>query len=619
MLNADELYDNALQPDNVYGQCLALLKRYADVSPSALQQEGIHLDLGCGFGRMAEVIGQWPGKTYVGVDGAEAGLASLRERGFEAHHLLFETYEQTLAGLKAIIADRKVLSLSMLDVLEHLTNGDEVLRAIRAIIGPDNLPAVLSVPNNSHRDVGLKLAFGRWDYTREGLLDHTHVRLFSQTSLRRTFEAAGLQLVAAQNVYSVKSDQHFPATHPALASGSVISEFLIRLRDQVDDSATINQFVWLVVAGPQSQRTRYVQDAERNPKRPFLSIVMRTQGKRAHTMIEALTALAAQKDRDFELLVIGHKLSLEQQLAVERQLDDSPEWLRNLTTLIRVDDGNRTRPLNRGFEEAIGEYIVILDDDDVPMAHWVSTFRKLAQEKPGRVLRTVAARQDVDIVEVQGKKAVRAIGKLEPYAAQFDLLQHMNVNETPPIVIAFPHGVFHDLNIRFDETLTTTEDWDFFLRCALVVGVHASEEITAIYHWWVDSVESSRTVHDQAEWDANFQTIQRKLDVMPILLPAGSARQLRTLRMLHTIRASGRNALEEQDTNFLREVLAILSSRSWRWSAINRLPSTLKGKKYPEIVDCLDMNDAQLAALLNRLRRSSSWRRTAFFRPAGKK
>jgi hypothetical protein len=612
MLNPDELYDNAFQPDNVYGHTIALLERYRDAGSPRAGEGDIHLDLGCGFGRMAEVVRDRLGLTYVGVDGAHDGPASLNARGFEAHQLLFETFEQTLSDLQRIVGDRRVVSLTMLDTLEHLTNGDEVLRAIRELIGPSNAPAVISVPNVGHRDVGFKLAFGRWDYTREGLLDHTHVRLFSRISLIRTFQAAGLQLVDSNDVQIVNSDQHFPDTHPALTPGTTLGSLLSGLRDQVDRSATVNQFVALIIAGPKSQLSRYLQDEEQHPKRPFLSVVMRTQGKRPHTMVEALTALAGQKDRDFELLVIGHKLSSEQQKSVERLLEDSPAWLRDQTRLIRVDDGNRTRPLNRGFEEAAGEYIAILDDDDVPMAHWVSTFRALAEQQPGAVLRTIAARQDVDIVDVDGQSGVRAIGGLEPYPARFDLLQHLIVNETPPVALAFPRGAFHDLNIRFDETLTTTEDWDFLLRCAVVVGVCASEEITAVYHWWKLSVESSRTVHDQAEWDANYQAIHRKLDAHPILLPAGSARQLRLLRTLHNVRDTG-VSVSTEGSSYLKEVVKILSSRSWRWSALLRWPAMLRGRKDPQITDCLDMSESQLAALLARLRKSSSWRITAIF------
>lgn len=380
----------------------------------------------------------------------------------------------------------------------------------------------------------------------------------------------------------------------------------------MDSSATVNQFVRLVVAGPQSQSSAFIPDSDKYPKRPFLSIVMRTQGKRPHCMVEALTALAGQKDRDFELLVLGHRLSLDEQKSVERVLEDSPQWLRKQSRIIRVDEGNRTLPLNRGFEEAVGEYIAILDDDDVPMGHWVATFRKLAQQKPGAVLRTIAVRQDVDIVEIDAQAGVRAVGGLDPYPARFDLLQHLVTNETPPIALAFPRGVFHDLNIRFDETLTTTEDWDFLLRCAVVVGVVAAEEITAIYHWWNLSVEFSRTVHDQAEWDANYLAIHRKLDGLPIILSAGSTRQLRLLRTLHNVKGAG--MIAPDNSSYLKEVVKILSSRSWRWSFFMRWPAMLRGRRDPQIVACLDMTEPQLAKLLARLKKSSSWRRTAVFR-----
>src|SRR5690606_7939194 len=103
---------------------------------------------------------------------------------------------------------------------------------------------------------------------------------------------------------------------------------------------------------------------------PFLSIIMRTQGTRPHTMIEAFTSLAAQTCQDFEVLVIGHKLSLTNQKSVERIIEDNPAWLREKIRLLKLGEGNRTRPLNFGFKRAKGDYIAILDDDDVPFAHW---------------------------------------------------------------------------------------------------------------------------------------------------------------------------------------------------------------------------------------------------------
>ncbi|WCK16162.1 methyltransferase domain-containing protein [Agrobacterium tumefaciens] len=612
MLNPEGHYDNRFEWDNVYGHAVKLLIRKRAVGHGA-EQDGVHLDLGCGYGRIAEQVISNLRMEYVGIDGAPEGVASLKGRGFEAHELLFETYEQTLSRIDEILAGRKIASLSMLDTLEHLTNGDLVLQIIRELIGRDNAPAVLSVPNVAHSDIGFKLASGSWSYTREGLLDHTHVRLFSEASLKRTFEAAGLHVVDQYDVRIAKSDQDFPLTHPALASGTTLNAFLTHLRNGVDDTASINQFVRTVAAGPKVRDRAYLSEEEKGGARPFLSVVTRTQGKRLHCLVEMLTALSAQSDRDFEVVVIGHKVPHDRQLKIERALDDCPEWLRNRIRFIKVDEGNRTRPLNIGFEEARGDYIAILDDDDIPMAHWVSTFRELSVKKPGAVLRTIAARQEIETVTVNGSDGIRATGALVPYASEFDLIQHLVANQTPPVALAFPRGVFHDLNMRFDETLTTTEDWDYLLRTALVVGVSWCDQVTSVYHWWKLSEESSRTDHDQAEWNANHQIINRKMDTLPILLPAGSARYLRELRALANSGWHGISDVPSQSA-YREEVRKILSSKSWKWSKPLRWPAMIRGRKDTKISDLENMSELQLADLLQRLKRSSSLRKTRFFR-----
>lgn len=618
MLNPEGHYDNRFEWDNVYGHAVKLLTRYRSLSGDRSGERCVHLDLGCGYGRIAEHVVADCQVEYVGVDGASEGVTSLKSRGFEAHELLFDTYEQTLSRIEEILAGRKICSLTMLDTLEHLTNGDIVLEVIRELIGRNNAPAVLSVPNVAHVDIGFKLATGSWSYTREGLLDHTHVRLFSDASLKQTLAAVGLHMVDQYDVKIVKSDQGFPLTHPALASGTTLNSFLVNVRNRVDSAANTNQFVRLVVAGPKVRDRAYLTEDERNVSRPFLSVITRTQGKRLHCLVEVLTALSAQADRDFELIVLGHKVPYDRQLKIERVLDDSPSWLRQKTRFIKVDDGNRTRPLNIGFEEAKGEYIAILDDDDVPMAHWVSTFRDLSQKKPGALLRTIAARQEVDTVSINGSEGVRATGALVPYPAEFDLIQHLVANQTPPVALAFPRGVFHDLNIRFDESLTTTEDWDYLLRVALVVGVSWCDEVTAVYHWWKLSEESSRTDHDQAEWSANHLAINRKIDMLPILLPAGSTRYLRELRTLANSGWHAPDGVPSQNA-YREEVRKILASKSWRWSQPLRWPAMMRGRKDAKISDLENLSELQLADLLQRLKRSSSWRRTRMFRRGNRK
>lgn len=208
-------------------------------------------------------------------------------------------------------------------------------------------------------------------------------------------------------------------------------------------------------------------------------------------------------------------------------------------------------------------------------------------------------------------KGVRATGGLEPYSAKFDLLEHLKSNHTPNLALAFPRGIFHDLNIRFDENLTTTEDWDFFLRGAVIVGVSASEEITSIYHWWATSQESSRTLHNEREWTENYYAIQRKINALPILLAPGFARDLRE-RLGGPVSPPQPLPSENRSPAF-RDVANILTSRSWRWSVPLRWSSMRRGRPDPAVADLIDMSGEELTLLLKKLRRSSSWRATRIF------
>ena len=88
--------------------------------------------------------------------------------------------------------------------------------------------------------------------------------------------------------------------------------------------------------------------------------------------------------------------------------------------------------------------------------------------------------------------------------------KQIQVNFCPPHSLAFPSYLFNDFAIVFDETLTTTEDWDFLMRAALFAGVKNIKEPGCIYKKWVN-VENSKNVHSKSEWDENEEALKRKL------------------------------------------------------------------------------------------------------------
>ncbi len=59
---------------------------------------------------------------------------------------------------------------------------------------------VLSIPNVAHLWVRLSLLLGRFEYAGRGILDRTHVRFFTERSLRALLADAGLRVVLPQVV-----------------------------------------------------------------------------------------------------------------------------------------------------------------------------------------------------------------------------------------------------------------------------------------------------------------------------------------------------------------------------------------------------------------------------------
>lgn len=287
---------------------------------------------------------------------------------------------------------------------------------------------------------------------------------------------------------------------------------------------------------------------------------------------EIFQCLAAQTDEDFEVVLIGHMVSDAQNQTLLDLLNEQPESIRSKIRYIKVDHGSRTTPLNVGFAHAYGDYVSILDDDDLIFDHYVESFREGAKQAYGTLIHTYVLRQYWKTIPVSDNEfalcATSAPDKL--YCNDFNMLAQFEDNYCPLMSIAFPAVYFRNYGFIFDEHLTTAEDWDYIMRLAPIAGVTNIPEPTAIYRWW-ENTDNSAAEHNQDEWIRNIEYIQRKHTAVPVILPAGQKKVPVAKELIYIAPPSARiilkNAIRRRTPNFiwriLRKIYHIFDGKMW--------------------------------------------------------
>jgi 2-polyprenyl-3-methyl-5-hydroxy-6-metoxy-1,4-benzoquinol methylase len=152
--------------------------------------------LGAGQGRRLLDVGAADGLLSRGL--TDAGW---RVTGLEADPGLAEAGRASCERMVVADVDRDIPDLDgpfdaivYGDVLEHLVDPLRTVQALNRWLAPGGR-VVISVPNVAHLVIRLSLLIGRFDYFDRGILDRTHVRFFTDRSLRRLLGAAGLVIV----------------------------------------------------------------------------------------------------------------------------------------------------------------------------------------------------------------------------------------------------------------------------------------------------------------------------------------------------------------------------------------------------------------------------------------
>ena len=149
------------------------------------------LDIGCGPGYFAEKLKREKSCSIIGVDKFDSPL----EKIFSP----FVMMDLETDNLEKLSLDVNLVCL--LDVVEELANPEQFLRnlSVRFQTRPD-LEFIITTPNIAFILSRLNLLFGRFLYSRRGILDLNHKRLFTLSSMRATLRENGFEVISSRGI-----------------------------------------------------------------------------------------------------------------------------------------------------------------------------------------------------------------------------------------------------------------------------------------------------------------------------------------------------------------------------------------------------------------------------------
>jgi len=141
------------------------------------------LDVGCGGGFLAASLAQ-QGFEVCGVDAYDSPEARRYCREFIVADVENDDWLHERPAAETIV---------FADVLEHLRDPEKMLLRMRRRLNSGGR-IIASTGNVAHAFIRLSLLFGVFRYTERGILDRTHVRLFTTRSFRRLFVECGFRI-----------------------------------------------------------------------------------------------------------------------------------------------------------------------------------------------------------------------------------------------------------------------------------------------------------------------------------------------------------------------------------------------------------------------------------------
>jgi glycosyltransferase involved in cell wall biosynthesis len=206
-------------------------------------QNATVIDIGCGPGFMTEALTKKASKT-VSVD--RQIQPTVRQHSWKCVEANIDEYDfgDDVGKVDCILA---------LDIIEHLKSPEKLLAKLRKRYSRDYPSVVITTGNIAFLPIRASLLFAGFHYGRRGILDMDHTRLFTFSSLARTLQLNG---------YEVVSKRGLPAPFPLAVGNGPLAKFLMFVNCfLIKISKSVFSYQIAVVAKPLPTLEHLLEDA----------------------------------------------------------------------------------------------------------------------------------------------------------------------------------------------------------------------------------------------------------------------------------------------------------------------------------------------------------------------
>lgn len=323
-------------------------KHVLDLVPSTARAI---LDVGCGAGLLGEQLrARQPCEVW--------GIECEAEAARAARARLDRVIDTPLLTAAAALPRAHFDTLIAADVLEHMPDPLAALRALVPSLSAD-ATVVISLPNVQHHSVVRELLRGQFTYRPYGILDQTHLRFFTRASIVDLVRRAGLTIERIVPLYAHGRERRAarwrrPPAGVPLPAGTPVEDFYA------------TQFFVVARAPAPPADTRAVK----------VSIVMLTWNRLDVTR-PAIDSLRANTTQPYELIVVDNGST-----------DRTPAYLETLerdgVCVIRNRENRGVAAgWNQGLRVAIGDCLMVLNNDVLVAGDWLQRMVRAAYAIPG--------------------------------------------------------------------------------------------------------------------------------------------------------------------------------------------------------------------------------------------